>query len=323
MSKMYLKEIEFKTASEEELKEFTDNARANVLCGRELKKAIGECHDGYHLDTAKVIQKVQETNENFTPERIAYCLATGIGEMKHDGRISRENREWAETIRENLPEQYKDSRNHAVSSITSNLESAHMALVDAVASEFRREFPEITSLEHGEPQAKQEKCTAELYLKSVDTSDKAQIESYVESTLANEACAGAIHKAISDNYSVESWSLNTEKAMEDVLKQYEPERVAFVLSAALHTVDFGNETDGRLNRDVMEWTREICSTVPEQYLNDDSALTMAGEIFKSNHGLVNMMAKEFRKEFPEITSLELFTEQAEQGKNEKSAERVK
>ena len=72
----------------------------------------------------------------------------------------------------------------------------------------------------------------------------------------------------------------------------------------------------------MEWTREICSTVPEQYLNDGSALAMAGEIFNSNHGLVNMMAKEFRKEFPEITSLELFTEQAEQEKNEKSAERV-
>ena len=66
----------------------------NNACREEMDKAISENYDGMHLKEGFE----RELMERYGRERVEYILATTVRENAWDGRYSRENREWAESI---------------------------------------------------------------------------------------------------------------------------------------------------------------------------------------------------------------------------------
>ena len=144
MSEMYLKEIDFKTASDEECRLYRESDDENYNCAKAIRKAIGENYGKkrqWCLDVQGVMDSVLSEYE---PERVAYCLATIIDEMNYDGRFSSTNKEWAKNIREPLPEQYTDrEKNYTVSLIVGQLGQAHQTLVNAVTTDFVKAYPEL------------------------------------------------------------------------------------------------------------------------------------------------------------------------------------
>ena len=144
MSEMYLKEIDFRTASDEECRLYRESNQTNEECADAIRTAIAENYGvkrKYCLDVQGVLDSVLSEYE---PEQVAYCLATAIDEMNYDGRFSRENKEWAAEIRESLPEQYTDrSLNYSVSHIVGALEAAHQVNVNGVAKDFKEAYPDL------------------------------------------------------------------------------------------------------------------------------------------------------------------------------------
>ena len=66
----------------------------NNACREEMDKAISENFDGMHLKEGFE----RELMERYGRERVEYLLATTVMENAWDGRYSRENREWADSI---------------------------------------------------------------------------------------------------------------------------------------------------------------------------------------------------------------------------------
>ena len=66
----------------------------NNACREEMDKAISENFDGMHLKEGFE----RELMERYGRERVEYLLATTVRENAWDGRYSRENREWADSI---------------------------------------------------------------------------------------------------------------------------------------------------------------------------------------------------------------------------------
>ncbi len=66
----------------------------NAACREEMDKAISENFDGMHLKEGFE----RELMERYGRERVEYLLATTVKENAWDGRYSRENREWADSI---------------------------------------------------------------------------------------------------------------------------------------------------------------------------------------------------------------------------------
>ena len=66
----------------------------NNACREEMDKAISENFDGMHLKEGFE----RELMERYGRERVEYLLATTVKENAWDGRYSRENREWADSI---------------------------------------------------------------------------------------------------------------------------------------------------------------------------------------------------------------------------------
>ena len=66
----------------------------NATCREEMDKAISENFDGMHLKEGFE----RELMERYGRERVEYILATTVKENAWDGRYSRENREWADSI---------------------------------------------------------------------------------------------------------------------------------------------------------------------------------------------------------------------------------
>ena len=66
----------------------------NNACREEMDKTISENFDGMHLKEGFE----RELMERYGRERVEYILATTVKENAWDGRYSRENREWADSI---------------------------------------------------------------------------------------------------------------------------------------------------------------------------------------------------------------------------------
>ena len=66
----------------------------NNACREEMDKAMSENFDGMHLKEGFE----RELMERYGRERVEYLLATTVKENAWDGRYSRENREWADSI---------------------------------------------------------------------------------------------------------------------------------------------------------------------------------------------------------------------------------
>ena len=78
-----------------ELPAYRESFRVNMACRDALEKAIHESYHDYCLDTSKAAAQVAA---QFGMERMAYVLANTVRAFDHDGRISRDNKAWAQTI---------------------------------------------------------------------------------------------------------------------------------------------------------------------------------------------------------------------------------
>lgn len=77
-----------------ELDVYRASFRANVSCKDAIEAAIRDNYHDNRLDTAAVGQVA----EQFGQERMFYVLAATVRHFDYDGRISRDNKRWANTI---------------------------------------------------------------------------------------------------------------------------------------------------------------------------------------------------------------------------------
>ena len=77
-----------------ELDQYRASRKANMACKEAIEQAIADHYRDNRLDSTCVRQVLQQ----FDYERIFYVLANTIRQKEHDGRISRDNKAWAQTI---------------------------------------------------------------------------------------------------------------------------------------------------------------------------------------------------------------------------------
>ena len=77
-----------------ELDQYRASHKANIACKEAIEQAIADNYRDNRLDPACVQQVLQQ----FDPGRIFYVLANAVRQKDYDGRISRDNKAWAQTI---------------------------------------------------------------------------------------------------------------------------------------------------------------------------------------------------------------------------------
>lgn len=77
-----------------ELEQFRASNRANMECRAAIEEAIGKNFDGMYLQKGAAKPVIQE----FGAERVLYVLANTVQRKEWDGRFSRDNKQWAQTI---------------------------------------------------------------------------------------------------------------------------------------------------------------------------------------------------------------------------------
>lgn len=115
-----------------ELDVYRASFRANVSCKDAIEAAIRDNYHDNRLDTAAVGQVA----EQFGQERMLYVLAATVRHFDYDGRISRDNKRWANTIPvyENKDGMYSD---RSVQFVV----CSHPGLTDLFLTGARREQP--------------------------------------------------------------------------------------------------------------------------------------------------------------------------------------
>ena len=108
-----------------------------------------------------------------------------------------------------------------------------------------------------------------------------ELEAYRASFKANMECRDAIEAAIGKNYGDNR--LNAEAAVKEVLAQFSPERVQYVLASTVQQKDF----DGRITPESKEWAKGVptCSENASRFVVD-----------KCNPGLTDLFIQQFRQE---------------------------
>lgn len=132
----------------------------------------------------------------------------------------------------------------------------------------------------------QERPDIPLFLEEIDfaTCNDATIQDFRGSAKANQECAKEIAQAISQNYDVSRWSLNSEQALNNVREKFSDDRIAYVLANALN-----GTADGRVSQEVRDFVKSKIESVPKQFQKRNLSLDSA------NPGLVNLFAKTFMK----------------------------
>lgn len=77
-----------------ELDQYRASYKANIACKDAIEQAIADHYGNNRLDPAGVQQVLQQ----FDYGRISYVLANTVRQKDYDGRISRDNKAWAQTI---------------------------------------------------------------------------------------------------------------------------------------------------------------------------------------------------------------------------------
>lgn len=115
-----------------ELDVYRASFRANVSCKDAIEAAIRDNYHDNRLDTAAVGQVA----EQFGQERMLYVLAATVRHFDYDGRISRDNKRWANTIPVYENKDGMDSDRTAQFVV-----SSHPGLTDLFLAGARREQP--------------------------------------------------------------------------------------------------------------------------------------------------------------------------------------
>ena len=77
-----------------ELDQYRASHKANIACKEAIEQAIADNYRDNRLGSACLQQVLQQ----FDYDRIFYVLANTVRQKEHDGRISRDNKAWAQTI---------------------------------------------------------------------------------------------------------------------------------------------------------------------------------------------------------------------------------
>lgn len=78
-----------------EYAQYNASQDANIKCKAAIENAIAGHYHDYCLDTRAAVQEVVK---QFGYERMFYVLANTVQSMEWDGRISRSNKDWAQTF---------------------------------------------------------------------------------------------------------------------------------------------------------------------------------------------------------------------------------
>ena len=78
-----------------ELELYRASSRANIACKEAIETAVNSHYHNNCLDTKAAVRDVVD---RFGYERMLYVLAVTVKEMDWDGRISRANKNWAQTV---------------------------------------------------------------------------------------------------------------------------------------------------------------------------------------------------------------------------------
>ena len=115
-----------------ELDVYRASFRANVSCKDAIEAAIRDNYHDNRLDTAAVGQVA----EQFGQERMLYVLAATVRHFDYDGRISRDNKRWANTI-----PVYENKDGMGGDRTTQFVVCSHPGLTDLFLTGARREQP--------------------------------------------------------------------------------------------------------------------------------------------------------------------------------------
>ena len=132
-----------------EIQKWRDSKAENIACRDTMDKAVAENFDGAHLRTESILDNVIAA---YGKERVELILAATIQEKAHDGRFSRDNKEWAASVP--MPE---GEKTYLVSDRT------HPILLDALAQEYRVNYSEkkpsvMDKLKHSGSRNEQKIC---------------------------------------------------------------------------------------------------------------------------------------------------------------------
>lgn len=133
------------------------------------------------------------------------------------------------------------------------------------------------------------KCLPVYRANSTYAAEHGELELYRASYRANCDCARAIEQAITDSYSYERWSLDTQAALKLVLGTYSAERVEYVLANTCRH----KRNDGRIEGANKRWADsiDVCA-LPDGFGGDNTCYFV---VDKNNPGLVNLLVAAFRQ----------------------------
>ena len=116
---------------ERDVDAYLDSRKLNLDCKKAIEETIRENFDGLHLkqDAAK------EAVERFGEERMNFVMANTIRELSHDGRFSRQNKDWAEHIE--VPENISRGRNLNLDYVIESHPAVLDGFIDMARAEIR------------------------------------------------------------------------------------------------------------------------------------------------------------------------------------------
>ncbi len=110
-----------------ELKPYRTSLAANVVCKNTIEQIVAANYENHRLDAAFAFAQL---NSMFGPSRLKFVLATTIRAKPEDGRISPENKRWAQTVPVPMDER---SREYVV-------DRTHPGLLNLLVNQARTEW---------------------------------------------------------------------------------------------------------------------------------------------------------------------------------------
>lgn len=174
-----------------EMEAYHASLDANISCRDAIERAISDCYRDNCLNSKEAVKSVLS---QFSDERVKYVLAATIQAKDHDGRISRENKEWAKSV---------DVNSETAPRFMVDL--VNPGLLDLFSSEFQRQTdrPDMTHTTEASEQIK-----AEVTQEKAET---APDETSVSTPQGTEKAAPVRHKLTSTEKEI-------KEAVMDVLK---------------------------------------------------------------------------------------------------------
>ena len=263
-----------------ELEQYRASFKTLAECKCAIDDAIFDNWDGMNFakDSAKRVLK------QFGPERVTFILAYTLREMNIDNRFSGHNASWASTV---------PLYGIASGRGSCTLES-HPAKVDLFIDLVRKDLQELAQQKSASRQKSSVKSKKEavkmdktpIYKDSFEYAyQHGEEEQHRASNHANIACKEAIEKAIASHY--HDNRLDTQAAVQEVVKQFGYERMLYVLANTVQT----QGGDGRVSQSNKKWAQSI-PVVFEGGRRDVSYL-----ITRAHSGLLDMFVSQARHEF--------------------------